>query len=160
MCRDWKSEMSEIYSRQVKTIWRVCFSYMQNPVDTDDMVQETFVRLMTYSPKFDDEKQERAWLIVTASNLCKDTLKSKERGCESLDDHLELAAEEPVSENLASLIMRLNDNSRMIVYLYYYEGYHVKEIAKLMNISETMVATTLYRARKKLKKMLEEENEE
>ena len=46
ICRDWKSEMSEIYTRQVKTIWRVCFSYMKNPVDTDDMVQETFVRLM------------------------------------------------------------------------------------------------------------------
>lgn len=152
--------MSEIYARQVKTIWRVCFSYMQNSVDTDDMVQETFVRLMTYSPKFENEKQERAWLIKTASNLCKDILKSKERNCESLDDHLELAAEEPASESLASLIMKLNDRWRIIVYLYHYEGYHIKEISKLMNLSETTVATALYRARKKLKKMLEEENEE
>lgn len=156
---DWKSRIEEIYARQANTVWRVCFSYMQNPDDADDIAQETFIRLMSYSPSFDDEKQERAWMIITASNLCKNTLKSKERRCDSLDDHMELAVEEPIPDSLTPLISRLNENYKTIVYLHYYEGYHVKEIAELLNTSKTMVKTTLHRARKKLKEMLEEDNE-
>ena len=154
-----KSRITEIYARQANTVWGVCYSYMQNPDDADDMVQETFVRLMSYSPSFDNEKQERAWMIITASNLCKDTLKSKERRCDSLDDHLELAVEEPIQDSLTPLISKLNENYKTIVYLHYYVGYHVNEIAELLNISKAMVKTTLHRARKKLKEMLEEDNE-
>lgn len=160
MSGDWKSRITEIYARQANTVWRVCFSYLHNPDDADDMVQEAFVRLMSYSPSFDDEKQERAWMIITASNLCKNKLKSEERRCDSLDDHMELAVEEPIPDNsLTPLISRLNENYKTIVCLHYYEGYHVKEIAELLNISKAMVKTTLHRARKKLKEMLEENNE-
>lgn len=152
---DRESRITKIYARQADTVWRVCWSFMQNPDDTDDMVQETFVRLMTHAPDFDSEKHERAWLIVTASNLCKDALKSRERKHDSLEDHMELAVNGPEPDSMVSLIMGLKDSYKTIVYLYYYEGYHMKEIAELLCISEAKVKTTLHRARKKLKELLD-----
>ena len=68
-------EIMGIYNRHVDTVYRVCFSYMKNKSETEDMVQETFLRLITSKKTFDNERHEKAWLIVTASNLCKDSLK-------------------------------------------------------------------------------------
>ena len=152
---NWEDRLSEIYARQADTVWRVCYSYMQNPDDTDDMVQETFIRLMTRGPEFTDENHERAWLVVTASNICKDALRSKERQNYSLEDHPYLTADEP-EDDLTSLIMNLNENCKTVVYMFYYEGYRIREIARMLNISEINVRVTLHRARQKLKKMLEE----
>ena len=66
--------IAEIYNRQVDTVYRICFSFMKNQADTEDMVQETFLRLLSSGVIFQSEEHEKAWLIVTASNLCKDLL--------------------------------------------------------------------------------------
>ena len=68
-------ELTEIYRRQVDAVYRVCYAFMKNPADTEDLVQETFLKLLTSGRRFDSQDHERAWLIVTASNACKDALK-------------------------------------------------------------------------------------
>ena len=69
-------EIIEIYNRHVDTVYRVCYSFMKNKPETEDMVQETFLRLIASGKQFENERHEKAWLIVTASNLCKDSLKN------------------------------------------------------------------------------------
>lgn len=61
-------ELVEIYNRHVDTVYRVCFSFMKNAADTEDMVQETFLKLISCGKNFTSEEHEKAWLIVTASN--------------------------------------------------------------------------------------------
>ena len=68
-------EIIKIYDRQVDTVYRICYSFMKNAPEAEDMTQETFLRLISSGQKFDNERHEKAWLIVTASNLCKDSLK-------------------------------------------------------------------------------------
>ena len=63
-----KQEIMEIYERHVKTIYRVCFNYMKNKADTEDAVQNTFVKLINCDRQFQNDEQEKAWLIVTATN--------------------------------------------------------------------------------------------
>ena len=46
---------------------------MQNAADAEDCTEDVFVKAM--SAEFNDEKHERAWLTVTAKNLCRDRLK-------------------------------------------------------------------------------------
>ena len=70
-----KAVFLEVYSRQADTVYRVCYSFMRNKADTEDLVQETFLKLLSTGKTFENERHERAWLIVTASNLCKDSLK-------------------------------------------------------------------------------------
>lgn len=58
---------------------------------------------------------------------------------------------------MLSEIFELPKKYRVVIYLYYYEEYKVKEISKLLKISETNVQTRLSRAREKLRKILKEE---
>ena len=88
-------EIMDIYNRQVDTVYRVCFSFMKTRTDTEDMVQETFLRLMSSGTEFQSEKHEKAWLIVTASNLCKDALRRAWRKHTSIDDLPEIPQDGP-----------------------------------------------------------------
>ena len=78
-------EVEEIYKRNVDTVYRVCFMYMKNKHDTEDMVQNTFLKLISYNKEFINSNHEKAWLIVTATNLCKDFYKSKWSKRENID---------------------------------------------------------------------------
>ena len=92
-------EITEIYGRNVDTVYRVCYSFMRNKPEAEDMTQETFLRLIASGKAFENQRHEKAWLIVTASNLCKDQLKRLYRHEEDLEQHTELAVESPPGEN-------------------------------------------------------------
>lgn len=148
-------EITEIYNRQVDTVYRICFSFMKNTQDTEDMVQETFLRLINSGVDFVTEEHEKAWLIVTASNLCKDTLKKWWRRTEDIDDPA-LGLKQPpfeIDEVLAA-ILKLPADQKTVVYMYYYEGYSTADIAGYLRCPQTTVRSRLSRARKALKKKL------
>ena len=148
-------EITEIYHRQIDTVYRICYSFMKNKPEAEDMVQETFLRLIASGKTFENQRHEKAWLIVTASNLCKDQLKRLYRNDEDLDDHTELAGDPGPKENpVLEAILHLPSDYKTVVYLYYYEGYSTGEIAKFLCCPQTTVRTRLTRARKQLKSML------
>ena len=148
-------EITEIYNRQVDTVYRICFSYMKNTVDTEDMVQETFLRLLSSSVDFVSQEHEKAWLIVTASNLCKDTLKKWWRKTENIEDP-SLGLNQPPYEidEVLDVILRLPQSQKCVVYMYYYEGYSTADIAAYLRCPQVTVRSRLSRARKTLKTML------
>ena len=148
-------EITEIYNRQVDTVYRICFSFMKNAADTEDMVQETFLRLLSSGVSFVSEEHEKAWLIVTASNLCKDTLKKWWRKTEDIDDPA-LGLQQPPFEidSVLDAIMKLPADQKCAVYMYYYEGYSTAEIAGYLQCPLATVRSRLSRARKTLKRKL------
>ena len=148
-------EISEIYNRQVDTVYRICFSFMRNTNDTEDMVQETFLRLISSGTVFVSEEHEKAWLIVTASNLCKDTLRKWWRKTENIEDPA-LGLQQPPYEidSVLDAIMKLPVDQKCAVYMYYYEGYSTMDIASYLGCPHATVRSRLSRARKTLKKKL------
>ena len=123
-------EIAEIYNRHGKTIYRVCFAYMKNPADTEDAVQDTFFHLIKAGPAFESEEHEKAWLIRTASNICKNTLRHWWRRRENIEDFYDLQSSEEVkTDDVFQAVMDLPDKYKTVVYLYYYEGYSGVEIA-------------------------------
>ena len=155
-----EKEITAIYERQADTVWRVCFSFMKNHHDAQDMLQETFIRLMRSDVRFQDAGHEKAWLIVTASNLCKNALRHPERIPEDIDGLWDLAAPERQDTGLAEAVLALPPLYQEAVYLYYYEGYGTEEIGKMLNITPSAVRSRLARARTMLKLELEEEDNE
>ena len=149
-----KSGFTAIYNRQADTVYRVCYSFMKNPSDTEDMVQETFLRLLSARKQFENERHERAWLIITASNLCKDNLKRFWCREENIDDFLDVAQEPKQEDGVLEAITQLPDEYKDAVYLYYYEGYSTAEIADLKGCPEATVRSRLMRARKRLAALL------
>jgi len=148
-------EITEIYNRHVDTVYRICFSFMKNVPETEDMVQETFLRLISSPVVFQSKAHEKAWLIVTASNLCRDTLKKWWRKTEDINDPT-LGLKQPpfeINEVLAA-ILELPHDQKTVVYMYYYEGYSTADISSYLRCPHATVRSRLSRARKNLKMKL------
>ncbi len=148
-------EITEIYSRHVKTIYRVCFAYMKNAADTEDAVSDTFVKMIRSGVDFESEAHEKAWLIRTASNVCKDILKHWWRRRENLEDYEHLQGTGPVeADETLQAVMGLPEKYKTVVYLYYYEGYTSVEIAKILLKPQSTIRNYLHEARKVLRERL------
>ncbi len=149
-------ELLQIYNRHVNTVYRICFMFMKNRPDTEDMVQNTFIRLMKDKTVFKSEEHEKAWLIRTATNLCKDHFRhwwSKTVGINNVE---EVAVEESFNvDSILEKVMELPSRYRTAVYLYYYEGYSTAEIAEILKKSQSTVRGYLHVARKLLKMEME-----
>ena len=148
-------EITEIYMRHRQTVYRVCYAYMKNPADTEDAVQDTFVQMIRKGPMFENEQHEKAWLIRTAENVCRNALRHWWRRHEDIDDHYDLQSpDHSEADRLMQAVMALPDKYKTVVYLYYYEGYSQEEIGKILGITRTAVQTRMQRARAILEKEL------
>lgn len=150
----------EIYETYLTTVYRVAYSYMKNQYDSEDAVQETFFRLMRQTKPMKDEAHLKGWLIVTVSNVCRDMLRRRAREPLALELYTEPAEEPPQIDELMEAILRLPEKYKTAVYLYYYEGYSVKEIAELLDSVPNTVKSWLKRAREQLRELLEEDYDE
>ncbi|MDD6571405.1 MAG: RNA polymerase sigma factor [Thermoflexaceae bacterium] len=148
----------EIYERHADNIYRLCYSYVKNAQDAQDALQNTFVKLMRADMEFDSVEHEKAWLIVTAGNTCKDMLKSWwYKRTVSYDENTadDIAGSEEDRELLEE-ILNLPVNIRVSVYLHYYEGYSSAEIGKLLKKGDGTVRGYLKRGRELLRERLGE----
>lgn len=137
------------------TVVKTAFSYLKNITDAEDITQEVFLTLMQNDMEFESNDHLKAWLIRVAINKCKNYLKSS--WFKSINPILGDIPYLPKKENeVLSVVLSLKVKYRIPVHLYYYEGYSIKEIAKIMEIPESTVGTRLSRARKILKDMLGE----
>lgn len=151
-------EIIQIYNRHVNTVYQVCFMYLKNKHDTEDAVQTTFLKLMKYSRPFQDSKHEKAWLIVTASNICKNHLKYWWHKNSDIDDYVIKNNDD--EDNTLELLLKLPDKYKTIIYMYYYCGYKINDIADKLNMNESTVRSYLRRGRNLLKEIIKEENNE
>ena len=150
------SEIEEIYRRQVRTVFRVCFTYMKSVADTEDAVSDTFVKMIKTAPAFDNEEHEKAWLIRTAVNVCKDALKHWWRKCEDISDYSDtLESESPLDvDDVTEAVLGLPEKYKAVVYLYYYEGYTSVEISELLHKPKSTIRNHLHEARNLLRERL------
>ena len=151
-------EITQIFNRHVDTVYRVCFMYMKNKHDTEDLVQNTFIKLMNDGTVFESQEHEKAWLIRTATNLCKDHFRhwwSKTVGMDKIpEDAVEYSFD---TDGTYEMIMSLPPKYKTFIYLYYYEGYSTAEIAKMLNKNHSTIRSHLHNARKLLKIKMEDE---
>lgn len=148
-------EIAEIYERQGKTVYRICFLYMKNPADAEDAVQDTFFKLIKSGPVFENREHEKAWLIRTASNTCKNAVRHWWRRRESIEDHCDIpCAEDGKPDEVIEAVLALPDKYKTVIVLYYYEGYTSAEIAEILQKPPSTVRNYLHEARTILKKRL------
>lgn len=125
--------------------------------DAEDVVQEVFVKLLTARPRFRDGEHERAWLIRATINRACDLRRAAMSKVLPLEEAEEAAAPEPETPQLLSVVQALPEKYSTVIHLYYYEGYNIWEIAKLLGLPAPTVGTRLSRGRAKLKELLKEE---
>lgn len=141
-------------------MYRVAFSNMKNKSDAEDVVQEAFYRYLRTKPVFENESHEKAWLIRVVINLCRDMQKSIWFSkTVALDEVPELEMKHfrlPFMEEDETLwhVMELPAGYRNPLYLFYYEDYSIKEIARILELEEGTVKTRLRRGREMIKERI------
>ena len=147
-------EIAEIYERNFRSVWNVSFTLLKNRTETEDCVQDVFLQMIRKAPAFENREHERGWLILTAKNLAKNRLAHWWRRRADLEEAAEIGENDPEPDGTLTALLTLPDKDRMVLYLYYYEGYAVKEIASLLNMRPATVRSRLTRARGKLKSLI------
>lgn len=153
-----REEIEAIYRRQFKLVYQICLVLMKCVPDAEDAAQTVFRRVMERDAAFRDPEHERAWLIVTARNECRDQLKHWWRRRRADASALDGLTWEDRRDGLVwDQVAALPDKHRLLLFLYYYEGYTADEIAAMLGENPSTVRSRLVQARKKLKLRLEAE---
>ena len=152
LLRAGKENIEDVYQRHVVMLYRVAYSFMKNGPDAEDMVQETFVRLLHSGMTFHSPEHEKAWLIVTARNVCKNELARARRREVPLEEAPAHYVPE-LSDTLLAL-RSLPEKYRLPLYLYYYEGYSTAETAEMLGKPAATVRSDLRRGRERMKALL------
>jgi RNA polymerase sigma-70 factor (ECF subfamily) len=138
------------------TLIRISYTYLKNMSDSEDLVQEVFLKLFEKMPSFESREHEKAWLIRVTVNLCKNRLKTAWfRKTVPLDE--EALGFTPEESSVMSTVLGLPSKYRSVVLLYYFEGYSIAEIADILGQKESTTGSQLDRARKLLKSKFKED---
>ncbi len=147
-------EITDIYYRNVQSVFRVAYMYLGNNTDAEDIVQNVFITFMDKNPEFNDMNHEKAWFVTVTKNKCKNLLKSFWKGRQGdFSDLEQISYEQKFKEEdeIVDKLKKLKRDYRVVIYLYYYEGFSVKEIGNILNKSESTIQTWLARGREKLR---------
>lgn len=151
------TDVGKIFEKYADMVYRLAFVRTKSESDSDDVLQEVFLRYMKVSNKMESEEHVKAMLLRITVNCSKSLLTSSWfKKTEPLNDTLSYT--DNVSEgSVLSEVLKLPTKLRTAVHLHYYCGYSVKEIAKIEGINESTVKTHLSRARAILRTSLKEE---
>ena len=136
-------------------ILRLSYTYLKSTHDAEDICQTVFLKYLTAGQTFDSPAHEKARIIRTAVNACKDVLKSawRTRTCD-ITACAEMAAPEGADGAVMAAVQSLPDKYRVPIYLHYYEGYKTREIAEMLGERPATINTRLDRGRDRLKRIL------
>ena len=162
-CKNKKSAQSKVYQLYADKLFGICLKYSRNSPDAEDILQDSFLIIFNKINQFKHKGSFEGWLKRIVIN----TAITKYRESKHLYFNEEILLNEPSSENLTietseigldfllSSIQKLPNRYRLIFNLYVLDNYSHKDIAKMLNISEGTSKSNLSRARKILKKQIE-----
>lgn len=159
-----RQPIQELIQCYQNNLYAVAFNVCKNQMDAEDVVQDAFIQYYTSKKEFEDKQHIRAWLIRIVINKAKNINRTfwRKNKC-SLEDYMgTLTFEDEESETIFEEVMNLPDKYRIVIHLFYYEDYSIREIASILKLSESNVKVRLSRGRSLLKEKLKEtwENDE
>jgi len=149
------SDFTEKYNTYGDLLFRICIGYLGSKEDAEEVTQDSFVKLICDAPRFNDGEHEKAWLIRITVNACKNVFKSRRHRRTVNIDEIAEYSDNPSDDSIMDEIVRLPAKYKAVIHLYYYEEYPVKEIARILMISESAVKMRLKRGREILKMEME-----
>ena len=149
-------EIQHIIQTYGNLLYRNAYIFLGNSHDVQDVLQEVLIKYMEKAPAFADENHEKAWLLKVTANLCKDFLRFNRHHSYVNIDEAETVCSQPEHTQIIKEVLLLPAKYKAVLLLHYIEGYQVKEIAKILGISENAVKKRLQRGKQTLKLKLNE----
>lgn len=154
-----KEAFTRIAEMYLNDVIRVSYSICHNRSDAEDIAQMVFEDLYRCDTVFENDEHVKKWLIRVTLNKSRSLLRTpwKRKVDLYLPECMQKKNSTPSNEKLLAAMGRLKQKYRTLIYLFYYEDMSVKEIAEMMEMTESAVKTNLCRARQDLKKKMEGE---
>ena len=133
----------------MKDLYRVAISILMNDEDAADAIQDTILVCWEKLQTLKEEKYFKTWITRVLINRCYDIRKKQQR-ITAMEDFEEPSAEDQYNVELKEALGQLDEKYRIVMVLYYSEGYQTGEIAELLEIPRSTVQTRLQRGREKL----------
>lgn len=139
-------------------IFRICYGVLCNRDDAEDALQDTFLKYLTKAPDFQNDEHEKAWLIRVATNISKNmSIVRYRRKTFDADELVDMGVTDE-DRYVFEAISELPVKFKIVMMLYYIEGYSVKEVSNLISVSEDAVRKRLQKGRELLKLKIERSN--
>lgn len=156
-----KEQLGELILDSQEQLYRVAKTILRSDDDCADAIQNCIVKAFTKLHTLKTDKYAKSWLIRILINACYDFVRENQkviplqdvREVESTQDAIRTCGE---YTELYEALMKLSETERLVVELYYLEGYRIREIADILEITENAVKKRLFRARENLKMQLKE----
>ena len=148
-----KEQFGELIMTNKESLYRVAKSILRNDDDCADAIEEAIVKGFENLRSLKKDEFAKTWLIRILLNECYSIYRFKKKYADDLPE--QSYADEDYSD-LHEALYKLNDKQRLAVSLHYLDGYSIREVARILKISEAAVKMNLSRARKLLKGYLEE----
>ncbi len=159
----------ETFVRQYETsVFRLALSIVDDPVEANEVTQETFIAALRSLSAYQEQKSFKAWLYTIALNQSRSHLRKRkvlERLRTTLttifqiESQKQISPEEAVMRNeqearVWSSLNDLDERHRTVVVLRYFHELSVAEISEILSINEGTVHSRLHSAREKLRNAL------
>lgn len=160
-----KNAFGDLVMEAELSLYRVAKSILQNDDDCADAISEAVAKAFERLHTLREDKYAKTWLIRILINECfsirryaqRYICSGEEQELETMLENNKNASEEADYSMLYTAIRRLPAKNRLVIVLYYLEGYSVREIADLLHMGESAVKTRMSRARKEMKRILKED---
>lgn len=144
-------QLAILVNKYADMVLRLALTHLGNLADAQDVSQEVYIKLFKHQRPFNDAEHEKAWIIRVTINTCKDVIRSPWKKWFSPLVEIALPNNHTASMEVVSFVLTLPRKYRMVIHLYYYEGYKTAEIAEILNLKEGTIRTQLKRAKELLK---------
>lgn len=160
-------EYQKIIDKYKGKVMALALNILGNREDAEDACQEAFIKVYYNLDSFDIQKSFRNWLYTILYNQCLDQLRKRRRFYrffnkikeESLPSAEGRASNQRTQHQFSkSLLKELSPKERAILFLWAVEGYTSEEVGSVLRCSSSTARVHLFKARKKIKAILEKEN--
>ena len=154
-----KEELSKLILENQKEMYVLAYSILKNQADAQDAVSECIVRAFENRTSLRKRTSARSWLMKILINVSRSAITKRQKVVLFADPEQYEQEPETAEDHLWSVILELPENVRVVMVLYYYEGFSVREISTLLDIPEGTTKTRLSSGRKQLAKWIEDGKE-
>ncbi len=149
-----KDAFTEFYRLTVRYVYSIVYAYLLSNEDTEDVVQNTYFKLYVVRKRINPEKSILAYMKRIAINYAFKQMRQKRK---VITKETSFAKDEGTKELVQEALKKLDEKDRLVLVLHYLDNTSVKEISVLVNEKEGSVKSRLFRARKKLKEVINSE---
>lgn len=150
-----QQSFDSLYGTHARAVQRFIQGMVKNSSVAEDLTQESFLKAWKALPQFGFKSSLKTWVYTVALNTTRDWLRSHKHSLEWSEAH-ETGTPEEKPETLAirTALSLLNEDTRALLMLHYYEELTLKEIAVILKIPEGTVKSRLFKAKKELQELL------